>query len=769
MDRLMGYRDQARPGVRRCVVVAFFALSASLGALTTARGQAIYWISSSVDFSPSSMSSSATYVAGVAYDTNTAQWVAARWSAQSGVELLPSLAGYGSTAHAISADGKVIVGHATGSLGQWRPFRWVEGRGIQDLGSLGGEWGVAWSVSADGQVVVGVSGTASDENNPTGYERAFRWHNGTMQDLGTLGGNRSEARAVSADGSVVVGDSETEQGARAFRWTAQSGMQNLGVVSGGSASFARAVSADGKVIVGHSAIPTAQGHSRNYAFRWSAETGMQSLGVLDGIHSYASAVSGDGRVVVGVVVDASRYRAFIWKPETGMQYLEVVYAHLLPNGERLSSAVAISPSGRYILGWGSHGAYILDTCPGGDTDADCICDDWERNGLDINNDGVIDLNLPALGATVGRRDIFIEYDSMSGQRPSQAVLDAVRAAFRNRQVYVHFIDGGDHAAPATNWSNVWQDYDAFKTQYYGTPAERNSPNWQHIRRAKRKFVRYCVFAKSYGSTAASGIAELPGDDIIVSLGHSDWSGLKNKLPMTWKGRRVTWDDHVAGTLMHEIGHALGQRHGGCDHVNFKPNYYSVMNYLWQMPQPGYAPSWLLDYSTVAYESLNENDLSEPDGIGGASGKKVPVGGLNGWLADMRGPVDWNQDGDTTDTGVVRDINGDNQHAVLCGFNNWAFLDCSCDGVNWQDGVRVLLAGIEADQEEMTFADWRALSRIGMPRADTDFDGCVDDADLLAVLFAFGSIGGGLLEDLDEDGVVDDADLLLVLFNFGSGC
>ncbi len=49
------------------------------------------------------------------------------------------------------------------------------------------------------------------------------------------------------------------------------------------------------------------------------------------------------------------------------------------------------------------------------------------------------------------------------------------------------------------------------------------------------------------------------------------------------------------------------------------------------------------------------------------------------------------------------------------------------------------------------------------------DGCVDDADLLAVLFAFGQSGAGLPEDVNSDGIVDDADLLTVLFNFGSGC
>ena len=55
-----------------------------------------------------------------------------------------------------------------------------------------------------------------------------------------------------------------------------------------------------------------------------------------------------------------------------------------------------------------------------------------------------------------------------------------------------------------------------------------------------------------------------------------------------------------------------------------------------------------------------------------------------------------------------------------------------------------------------------------PRGDVDRNGCVDDADLLAVLSAFGE-RGYRNEDLNWDGVIDDADLLIVLFNFGSGC
>jgi len=63
----------------------------------------------------------------------------------------------------------------------------------------------------------------------------------------------------------------------------------------------------------------------------------------------------------------------------------------------------------------------------------------------------------------------------------------------------------------------------------------------------------------------------------------------------------------------------------------------------------------------------------------------------------------------------------------------------------------------------------ALGWVPARPGDVNGDGCVDDADLLQVLFAFGQSGSNLPEDMNRDGVVDDADLLIVLFNFGSGC
>ena len=58
-----------------------------------------------------------------------------------------------------------------------------------------------------------------------------------------------------------------------------------------------------------------------------------------------------------------------------------------------------------------------------------------------------------------------------------------------------------------------------------------------------------------------------------------------------------------------------------------------------------------------------------------------------------------------------------------------------------------------------------------PNGDVNGDGCVDDIDMLGVLFEFGELVNDFNRcvDVNRDGIIDDADLLIVLFNFGSGC
>jgi probable HAF family extracellular repeat protein len=319
-----------------------------------------------------------------------------------------------SSAYAVSADG-VVVGGSYYTSGYGSAFRWTAAGGMQDLGTLGGDWSEALGVSADGSVVVGWA------ENAAGYDRAFRWTAaGGMQDLDTLPGyDRSYASDVSADGSVVVGRAvyvvydgyDYFPPARAFRWTAAGGMQDLGTLPGYDRSYAYGVSADGSVVVGRAVYVVYDEYNYFYsarAFRWTASGGMQDLGTLGGDYSEAWGVSADGSVVVGwsyntagdgrafrwtasggmqdlgtlggccskaygvsadgaVVVGSSGGRAFRWTASDGMEDLNTTYANLLTPGSRLWEARAISPDGRYIVGEGYNAdtgrdeAFLLDT------------------------------------------------------------------------------------------------------------------------------------------------------------------------------------------------------------------------------------------------------------------------------------------------------------------------------------------------------------------------------------------------------------------------
>jgi hypothetical protein len=60
--------------------------------------------------------------------------------------------------------------------------------------------------------------------------------------------------------------------------------------------------------------------------------------------------------------------------------------------------------------------FLPDWRPFADTDGDALRDEWERNGIDANGDGTIDVDLPAMGAKPDRRDVFVELDHMTGFR-----------------------------------------------------------------------------------------------------------------------------------------------------------------------------------------------------------------------------------------------------------------------------------------------------------------------------------------------------------------
>jgi probable HAF family extracellular repeat protein len=165
-----------------------------------------------------------------------------------------------STAFGVSTDGQIAVGASGGTA-----FRWTLASGLQDI--IGNFPGDADAISGDGTVIVG------EFQLPSGPYHAFRWTASTgMVDLGTLGGPGSRALAVNHDGSVIVGSSFTNQQTtsnHAFRWTAQTGMQDLNSLVSGSLelTFASGLSADGTVIAGQGLAKLQKFRSQTQPFR----------------------------------------------------------------------------------------------------------------------------------------------------------------------------------------------------------------------------------------------------------------------------------------------------------------------------------------------------------------------------------------------------------------------------------------------------------------------------------------------------------------------
>lgn len=80
-----------------------------------------------------------------------------------------------------------------------------------------------------------------------------------------------------------------------------------------------------------------------------------------------------------------------------------------------------------------------------------------------------------------------------------------------------------------------------------------------------------------------------------------------------------------------------------------------------------------------------------------------------------------------------------------------------------------IAGRDYDGRLQTFLSGFLLDT--WRRGDVNGDGCVNQVDLLSVIFAFGTPGTGYArhEDINKDDIVNNADLLTVLFEFGNGC
>lgn len=361
----------------------------------------------------SGMSSDGLVLSGIAtrtwideFGNPRGEQLACRWTFANGSWTVASLAPM-TFSYDISADGGTVVGHNAATQGMvWTTSGNTILSGIPNRSKV-----VLKSVSGDGSVIVGhCYGTGSNVS-----ARAVRWVNGGAgEELGMLPGqNRSAAEAVSDDGSTITGQSMI-----GFQWTEADGLESIGELPIGSAATPRAtglaISEDNSTIVG----------SSHYgAFRWTAETGMVNLGSIDGVPGTfaapctAQGVSGDGSIVVGS--DGSQ--AFIWTSETGMLdlnvYLPTVGVNL--SGWNLTGASEISADGTVIAGGGTLNgmsrAWIVTGLPPIDTGSSCAAD---LSGADVGvPDGAVDINdllFFLAGFEAGSNDVDLDNGTGTG-------------------------------------------------------------------------------------------------------------------------------------------------------------------------------------------------------------------------------------------------------------------------------------------------------------------------------------------------------------------
>ena len=667
---------------------------------------------------------------------------------------------------------------------------------------------------------------------------SFGWSVAISGTTAVIGAVRDDDAGTSS-GSAYVFDTTTGQ--QLFKLTATDAAP--------ADRFGQSVAISGSIAIVGACNDDDSGFDSGSAYLFDLTTGEQLLKLVaddaqSGDSFGWSVAIDDNTAIVGADPDspvslfgyASKYgSAYIFDTTTGEQ-LYKLSASDAAAGDAFGFSVGISDGTAVVSAWrdddagnASGSAYMFDLLDI-DSDGDGLLDEWERNGipytdfdgverryiLDSNGDGMSDANWL-------KKDIFVEVDAMAGRAPSMETLQRVVDAFDPPgkilvpavaglrgglpNITLHIQSDGDRGLTLTNSGNYvngingFNDFATDKALYFGTFEESIHPDANALLEAKRKAYRYCIFANTYGGTTSSGVAEgIPGDDFMVTLGLFTPPG--------------GTPDEQAGTFMHELGHTLGLKHGGGDGIHFKPNYYSIMNYWWQMPNAWQGSAWGLRYSEHKLPTLNESALSEINGIGadypgvGVRYRVSSTTTCTGVFCDpnacfllasleANAPVDWDGDCAISTTGTVSaDINdmsflaGPGAPSVITAVFGAGLtsLDGHNDWLNLHYDVQTTPTYAPGSSPQETFCDYNqavAEFMASLPPPPTacigdiadDFgtigaDGLVSFGDFLALLSLVGPCPGNTpgcvgdiaddFETLDGDGKVSLGDFLALL-------
>jgi len=364
---------------RAAVLIAVFGSIA-----TTTQAQVSFEIFGA-GFAANDISADGSVIVG--NSVNDGLYQQARWTRDTGFVLLGQatgpIFGTGAGAPQVSNDG-TRVSSTIASLDNTyiTVGLWTEGEGWQevfppllpDAYLLDNAYGSAWALSGDGTTVAGLF-WRDRLTFGGGSAHAFSWDesNGGV-DLGSLGtGRDSRVNGINLDGSVAVGWESLESG----EWQPAVWANGVRTILTPTPVFceASAVNDNGTVICGDSwDAPNATRMAA--VWTWDgAQWNEQLLGVLPGTpigpfggRSFASAISGDGSVVVGTNRFTengpfSSPTGFIWTAAEGMRDIRTVLADngiTLPAGFQIDGLTGISQDGTKIVGVGSYPANFPD-------------------------------------------------------------------------------------------------------------------------------------------------------------------------------------------------------------------------------------------------------------------------------------------------------------------------------------------------------------------------------------------------------------------------
>jgi hypothetical protein len=327
--------------------------------------------------------------------------------------------------------------------------------------------------------------------------------------------------------------------------------------------------------------------------------------------------------------------------------------------------------------------------------------DVAPDAVDSDEDGVPDaaklpggsfagLDLYAMGARPGQRDLFIELDAMdstdAGVVPRREAIAQVVARFASQGIVVHVDAGRAFSAvfdpAAFNLGQAVAKVPSAVCVGFDTPgcATIEAYEASYLELGRRAIFHYALFATSQrvdGSAGNSGVATLPGTELLVTLG--GW-GLDISTPR--RANLVT--NYQAAVLMHELGHNLGLGHGGFEDTNYKPNYLSVMNYLYALsgvPDPAspaagvpYLVEWYhqgsildLEHGPTANPDTFALDYSHGGGQPLDESAVLEVGGLGrggAW-------VDFDDDAVEDAAAYALDLTRDNAYGILMDQDDWS--------------------------------------------------------------------------------------------------